>query len=193
MDGAHSMDFSSFDAFDAGIDLGGLRNRSEIRLLVCYLLRALDRPIPKALLVDAVLREGLANYFELNEAIAELLKAGNIDRDIQDGEEVLTITARGRESAELLETELPRTVREKAVNSAIKLMTLARNKRENKILTEPLPDGGFNVTFILGDEENEMMRLTIYVADRMQVEVVKKNFLEDPVKLYSSILAALTV
>ncbi len=186
------MDFSSFDAFNAGVKEGGLRNRSEIRLLVCYLLRAIDRPVPKNLLVDAVLRERLANYFELNEAIDELLKSGNIDRDIQDEDEVLTVTARGRESAELLETTLPRSVREQAVNSAIKLMTLARNKRENKILTEQLSDGGYNVTFILGDEQNELMRLTVYVADRMQVEVVKNNFLEDPVKLYSSIIAALT-
>ena len=83
-------------------------------------------------------------------------------------------------------------MREQAVNSAIKLMTLARNKRENKILTEQLSDGGYNVTFILGDEQNELMRLTVYVADRLQVEVVKNNFLEDPVKLYSSIIAALT-
>ena len=37
------MDFSSFDAFNAGVKEGGLRNRSEIRLLVCYLLRAIDR------------------------------------------------------------------------------------------------------------------------------------------------------
>ena len=182
------MDFSSFDAFNAGVKEGGLRNRSEIRLLVCYLLRAIDRQDIIGIMQD----NGLANYFELNEAIDELLKSGNIDRDIQDEDEVLTDTARGRESAELLETTLPRSVREQAVNSAIKLMTLARNKRENKILTEQLSDGGYNVTFILGDEQNELMRLTVYVADRLQVEVVKNNFLEDPVKLYSSIIAALT-
>ena len=27
-----------YDAFDAGIELGGLRSRDDIRLLICYLL-----------------------------------------------------------------------------------------------------------------------------------------------------------
>lgn len=187
------MEFDTFDAFDAGIEMGGLRNRNEIRLLVCYLLKAIDKPVPKSLLLDALVGEGLANYFELNEAVAELLKNGNIDRDILDDEEVLTVTPRGKESAELLETTLPKTVREKAVNSGIKLMTLAKNKRENKILTEKLENGGYNVTFILGDEGNELMRLTVFVADNMQLEAVKNNFLADPVKLYSSIITALTI
>ncbi len=187
------MEFDKFDAFDAGIELGGLRNRNEIRLLVCYLLRAMDQPVPRALVVDAILNDGLANYFEINEAIAELLKGGSIDRDILDGEEILKVTPRGRNSAELLETTLPKTVREKAVNAAIKLMTLAKNKRENKILTEALPDGGYNITFILGNEGDELMRLTVFVADSMQLELVKNNFLNDPVKLYSGIITALTI
>lgn len=187
------MEFDTFDAFDAGIELGGLRNRSEIRLLVCYLLKAMDKPVPKPLLVDAILEKGLANYFEVNEAIADLLKGGSIDRDLCENEEVLSVTARGKESADQLETKLPKTVREKAVNSAIQLMTLARNKRENKILSEALPNGGYNVTFVLEDDKDELMRLTVFVADSMQLEAVKNNFLADPVKLYSSIITALTI
>ena len=53
-----------FDAFDEGIELGGLRNRDEIRLLICYILRAVDAPISKQNLNDSMLQDGLANYFE---------------------------------------------------------------------------------------------------------------------------------
>ena len=49
------MDFHSFDAFNAGVKAGGLRNRSEIRLLVCYLLSAVDAPVERDVLVNAVL------------------------------------------------------------------------------------------------------------------------------------------
>ena len=65
-----------FDAFDEGIELGGLRNRDEIRLLICYILRAVDAPISKQNLNDSMLQDGLANYFEINQAISELLKNG---------------------------------------------------------------------------------------------------------------------
>ncbi len=185
------MDFHSFDAFNAGVKAGGLRNRSEIRLLVCYLLSAIDAPVEKDVLVNAVIGEGLANFFELNEAIDELLHTGNVQAADGDAE-ALTVTDDGRHSAELLETTLPRSVREQAVNATLRLMKLARNRRQNHVQIDALPDGGCNVTFLLEDEKTEWMRLTVYVADRLQAETVRSNFLEDPVRLYASILDALT-
>lgn len=181
-----------FDAFDAGIELGGLRNRDDIRLLVCYLLKTIDKPIEKEQLNNALLENGLANYFEINQAITELLSNGNIDMLIQDEEECYQILPRGKEIADNLEMTLPRTVRERAVNSAIKLMTLKEVERENKIEVEKV-ENGYNVTFSLMSGNDELMKLTLLVGDSMQVESIKKNYLEDPIKLYSSIITALTV
>ena len=73
-----------FDAFDAGIELGGLRNREEIRLLICYLLKTIDKPLEKSQLNDAVLENGLANYFEVNQALTELLSNASIDTVIEN-------------------------------------------------------------------------------------------------------------
>lgn len=182
-----------FDAFDQGIELGGLRNREEIRLLICYLLKTLDKPIEKARLNDAVLENGLANYFEINSAISELLSNACIDTVIEDEEECLVILPRGKEIADNLETSLPKTVRERAVNSAVKIMTNKKAEKENNVLIEKTEDGGYNVTFSLMSDKDELMRLTVYVADSMQAELLKKNYLEDPIKLYSSIITALTV
>lgn len=182
-----------FDAFDGGIEFGGLRNRDEIKLLICYLVKSVDSPITKSILNEAMQENGLANYFEVNGALAELMKGGNISSEFTEDDELLFISDSGRDAAELLETSLPKTVREKAINSAIRLMTIAKRERENKIDVEKLESGGFNVTFTLFDMKDELMKLTIFVSDSMQVETVKKNYLDDPIKLYSNILAALTV
>lgn len=182
-----------FDAFDAGIELGGLRNRDDIRLLVCYLLKSIDAPMTRQMLNDAMQEDGLANFFEVGQAIEELLKTGNITADIIDDEEVLSVTEKGRDAAELLQTSLPRTVREKAVNSAIRLTTKAKIERENKIEVKKEDDGGYTITFTLFDRDTEMMKLSIYVVDSLQLETVKQNFINDPVKVYSSIITSLTV
>ncbi len=182
-----------FDAFDAGIELGGLRNREEIRLLICYLLKAIDKPLEKVQLNDAVLENGLANYFEINQAVTELLSNASIDTVIENDEECYVILPRGREIAENLETTLPKTVRERAVNSAIKLMTKKRVEKENKVDIVKLESGGYNVTFTLMGGNDELMRLTVFAGDSLQAQTLKKNYLEDPVKLYSSIITALTV
>ena len=34
-----------YDAFDEGIEPGGLRSRNEIKVLVCYLLKSIEQPI----------------------------------------------------------------------------------------------------------------------------------------------------
>ena len=182
-----------FDAFDAGIELGGLRNRDDIRLLVCYLLKSIDAPMTRQMLNDAMQEDGLANFFEVGQAIEELLKTGNITADILDDEEVISVTEKGREAAELLQTSLPKTVREKAVNSAIRLTTKAKVERENKIGVKKEDDGGYTITFTLFDRDTEMMKLSIYVVDSLQLETVKQNFINDPVKVYSSIITSLTV
>ncbi len=182
-----------FDAFDAGIELGGLRNRDDIRLLVCYLLKSVDAPMTRQMLNEAMQEDGLANYFEVGQAIEELLKTGNITADILDEDEVISVTPKGREAAELLQTSLPRTVREKAVNSAIRLTTRAKIERENKIEVRKEENGGYTITFTLFDRETELMKLSVYVSDSLQLEQVKQNFINDPVKVYSTIITSLSV
>lgn len=180
-----------FDAFDAGIELGGLRTREDIKLLVCYLVKSVDG-LTKTVLNETMQESGLANYFEVNGALSELVKYGNITVEYTEDDEILCITENGKAAADTLETNLPKTVREKAINSAIRLMTLKRRQQENRIDVEKTEKGYF-VTFTLADGEDELMKLTVFAADSMQVELLKQNFLNDPVKLYSNILSVLTV
>lgn len=182
-----------YDAFDAGIELGGLRNRDDIRLLVCYLLKSVDSPMTRQMLNEAMQEDGLANYFEVSQAIEELLKTGNITADIMDEDEVISVTDKGREAADILQTSLPKTVREKAVNSAIRLITKARVERENQIEVTKEENGGFTITFTLFDKNTQFMKLSVYACDSLQLEQIKKNFIKDPVKVYSTIITSLTV
>lgn len=182
-----------YDAFDAGIELGGLRNRDDIRLLICYLLKSVDSPMTRQMLNEAMQEDGLANYFEVGQAIEELLKTANITADILDEDEVITVTQKGREAAEMLQTSLPKTVREKAVNSAIRLITKARVERDNKIEVTKEENGGYTITFTLFDKNTQFMKLSVYVVDSLQLEQVKQNFINDPVKVYSTIITSLTV
>lgn len=182
-----------YDAFDAGIELGGLRNRDDIRLLICYLLKSVDSPMTRQMLNEAMQEDGLANYFEVGQAIEELLKTGNITADILGDDEVISVTDKGREAAEMLQTSLPKTVREKAVNSAIRLITKARVERENQIEVTKEENGGYTITFTLFDKNTQFMKLSVYVCDSLQLEQVKQNFINDPVKVYSTIITSLTV
>ena len=66
------------DAFTEGIVPGGLTSHSEVKILCCYLLNIQNRPVPQDVLVSAVSKDGLVNYFELVSALTELTDSGQI-------------------------------------------------------------------------------------------------------------------
>lgn len=178
-----------YDAFTEGIEPGGLRNRNEIKTLICYLVAHLDTPITKSQLNDIICEEGLANYFELNQALSEVVENGNIQAADSDDPE-LYITGIGKQNTQTLEKDLPYTVRESALNAAVRLQTRLRREREHRIEITRL-EKGCNITMSVLDGEDELMTVTIFVADYEQALSVKEKFLSDPVNVYSNIVALL--
>lgn len=178
-----------YDAFTEGIEPGGLRNRNEIKTLICYLVSHLDTPITKGQLNDIICEEGLANYFELNQALSEVIDNGNISIKKGDDPE-LYITEIGKQNTQTLEKDLPYTVRETALNAAVRLQTRLRREREHKIEITRL-EKGCDITMSVLDGEDVLMSVTIFVADYEQALAVKEKFLSDPVNVYSNIVALL--
>ncbi|MBQ3151724.1 MAG: DUF4364 family protein [Clostridia bacterium] len=182
----------NYDAFTAGVEAGGLINTSEIKALICFLLLKIDAPVSRELCREVLQEQGIANYFDVSEAIAELIKSGNISTDFTDDDEVMYLTAIGKGAAELLVRDVPRTVREKAFSSLHDAVTRLRRERETKI--EITPSGsGYNVSFSVSAGDDELMHLSVYAADLDQATGFKENFLKDPVRVYSGIISSLTV
>lgn len=179
-----------YDAFIQGIKPGGLRSKSEIKLLVCYIICKIDSGISKKQLNEILTGEELANYFEANEALAEVIKTGNVRIEYEDDDEILFPTDLGKSNISQLENDLPYSVKEAALNAAFEMKTKLRRERENKI--EIVPHGtGYNVTISIMDNDDKLLSVTLFVADSAQADYVKLKFLSDPVKMYSTIVALL--
>ena len=175
-----------YDYFSEGVELGGLRTKNEIKILIGYLLSRLDTPLKREQLDEIICGEELANYFEMSQALSELADSGNVK--IRDNE--LSITEKGKKNSETLEHDIPFTVREKAFNTAVRLQIRLRRERENKIQIDRV-EKGCNVTISVVDADDEIMSVKLFVADYDQALAVKERFLEDPVKIYSNIVALL--
>ena len=186
---------NEYDAFDQGVEPGGLRSRREIRLMLCYLLKSINGPARKSLLTKALQEPGIANYFEINQALSELTESGHIVLETIEGEEDFRVTGAGREAAELLETTLTISVREKAVRAALRLMTLQRREKENDIEISKT-GAGYKISIDIFSsaakgENDRLLSLSLYLADAMQAERVKKGFLDDPARLCEAVMTAL--
>ena len=180
------------DTFSEGIAPGGLRDRAEIKLLVCYLLKTLKKSLTRTQINEILQEYNVANYFEVNGAISELVSAKQVVSELSDGDEVITITAQAEISTANIERSIPKSVREKSINAALKILERERVMKESKVEVTPL-EHGFHVTFIVMDVDTELLKITVYVADESQVELVKRNFYNNAITVYSDMISSLTV
>ena len=67
-----------YEGFRAGVEPGGLTTDYEIKMLICYVLSELGRPMPISAMIETFVGEGLANYFETASAASGLVKSGHI-------------------------------------------------------------------------------------------------------------------
>lgn len=178
---------AKFDAFASGIDYGGLRSMLDIKILVCYILKSVKTPMTRAQICDAMQQTGLANYFDVNSAIDELLQTKAVLETEYVGEPHFVVSQIGGNSAVELEKNLLPGVRERAVKTALNIVSRARSERENKVTIEKLRDS-CNVTFEIESLGETMLSLTLNVADVLQAEQLKDGFLNDPGALYSDII-----
>lgn len=180
------------DTFSEGIAPGGLREKSEIKLLLCYLLKMVDRSLSRSQINDILQEYPIANYFEVNEALNELVKNGTVISEFGEKDELFSVTHKTKYEVSSIERSLPRSIREKAVSAALAVLTREKIKNECEVSTEE-KDGGYYVTFRVNDVGIQLMSLTIFVADASQVEIVKRNFFSGAVSIYSNIISSLTV
>ncbi len=179
---------NEFDAFSQGVEPGGLRSKTQIKLLVNYLVANIREPINSAVIIEALQVHGLANYFEVTQAVDDLIENGNLSE--ADG--MLYITPKGVVSLGELSEELPNTVKETALADAMKLILLEKRESENTVDIRKT-DSGYFVTFRVMHKDLPLMELTVYAADLEQAEQLKSNFLRDPAHVYSTIAASLFI
>ena len=180
----------AFDTFDEGISLGGMRSKTEIRTLICYLFKSVGVPMTKDAVVNALMEKGLANYFETSASFDDLLKNGNIE--LVDAEQKRYFnTDNGNMIAVQLEDTLAPTVKERAIECALALLKQERVESENKVTIEK-SDNGYTVTFRISGGDMELLRFSLYVPDVHQARMIRKNFYKDPDMFYSVMIAMLT-
>ena len=89
------------DAFTAGVRPGGLTNSTEIRLLLCYLVKNAG-PITRTEIENALMEEALVNYFEIGSCLDDITRQSLVT--LQNDR--YAITEKGRRDGAACESSL---------------------------------------------------------------------------------------
>ena len=177
------------DVFAAGVEPGGLKTSQEIKILLCYMLHTVGQPIHRDEITDIIVAGGMANYFDTEEAIEDLLRLQHL---IQTEERLLAPTVTGSQIGDSLSVRVPYTLRERSVKAALELLKRRQIEKDNKVDIRKDEDGGVTVVCTVEDRGRPLMQVTLPVADQWQAEQIREQFLTDPAMLYKGVLGILT-
>lgn len=176
------------DAFTAGVEPGGLTNTQEIRILLCYMLDTVGKAMHREDVTEILVAGGMANYFDIEDAIEELLR----QQHLVEADKRIATTVTGAQIGQSLSVRIPYTLRQRSVEAALKLLKRIEVERDNKVEIAKLEEGGYAVTCTVRDRDLDLLSVTLRVADSGQAERVREQFLSDPALLFRSNLAVLT-
>ena len=177
----------NFDAYTYGIEPGGLRSKSDINTIICYTVTKSKVKLTAKNICDTMVEGGIANYFEVMDAFSRILKNEIITED-EDG--YLVPSVQCEQLLEMVEMDLPLSIREKSLNIATRLASKEIYSKENKVDIEK-SDSGFDVTMHVTDKGQDFMVLKLNVPTMEQAELIKDKFLDDPVKVYDNLVNSL--
>ena len=175
------------NAFTAGVKPGGLTNSTEIRILLCYLMHSVEKPLTEAEIQSALLGEELVNYFELADSLAALCAQGLAV--IENGH--YTLLNEGHVIAATLAQDVPRSVRETAVRAALMAQQFSRKQAQHKAAISEV-ESGYMVRCSIEDVGSEVFSCSLYVPDKQSAALVKERFVDAGAEIYKIMLAALT-
>lgn len=178
------------DASSAGVLHGGLFGTAEIKILICYILSTIDEPIPAHELANLLHYEGIANGFEVSDALVNLTKNGYIALS-DEAEDTYIITAQGRNIAKELNSSLTLTVKERAYNATLKMLTKYKNARSTKFeITKENGKSYLSCSAI--DDTVPFFTVKMLLADEGYAQYIKDKFLENPSEIFSKLIEMLT-
>lgn len=175
------------NTFTEGVRPGGLTNATELRILLCYLLDNIARPITREQIETVLLGEELVNYFLLAESLTGLEQQGLITHTAEG----FAITKPGHTVAETLANDVPRSVRDTAVRGVIRLQQYAAKAAAHQASIAK-SGSGYCVSCSIGDATGGLFAMDIHMPDTLSAENVQHNFVQHGNEIYKLLLAALT-
>lgn len=168
---------------------GGITNPDDIRLLICYIIVQLDRPIPAELLDEIIPGSGLVNYFDYAEALSFLADSGRLEKD-ENG--CYSVSAAGRHASAVLQDSLPLSVRDKVLGRGIQVLRRGDVLAENDFAVEEI-DGVQNLVCNMRDKDGgTLMSVSAAVGSSELSASLGRRFLANPSLLYNCVFAALS-
>ncbi|MGN0592500.1 MAG: DUF4364 family protein [Ruminococcus sp.] len=160
------------------------------RILICYLLYRIDRPIEQSHLYDIAVGSDTINYFTYQDSIAYLEKNGSLKQVMtSENKPAYVLAEKGIQCAQQLRDCVSKAYRDKMVSCALRYFARLKRQNEVKIRYLPLPHGYYVHVRCL-DVQEDLLDMKLYAPDLEQAKYLGEQIMLNPAGFYGKILDA---
>jgi len=168
-------------------NFGFIHERIEIKVLILFIMRRLPGPVTLDVLAGLTLCDDGIGYFDVTECISMLIETKHIS--VENGK--YSITPKGEHNGEVLEKNLPFSVRTKAEGAAAIVRANLNRDAMIKANHTPGENGNYKIALSLSDGIGDILSMELYTANEQQAGELEKGFRKNAEKIYHSIIAML--
>ena len=167
---------------------GFVHDMLDVKVLVLYALSLFSEPVEFSTLLEVCLQDDGVNYFELQEAVTQLVNSGHLAET-----EALTLglTDQGRAHGQLTQDSLAAPLRQR-VTAAVSAWK-AGQKRQSQVQTDILQaeDETYQVRLVLRSPVGSLMEMQLPASSLKQARRLRERMNQSAEALYAQTLALL--
>ena len=177
---------ANFDKFITP-NMLSLTDSYAVKILICYFLQQIGRPITPNQLTEIATSDGTVNYFVYTEAVEQMLESGTLLIEEEAGESYYVLSETGRAGAEDFKKIVPKSFRDKMLSSGLKFF--AKLKNDNDVKVSVSEQGkGYSVNCICTDGGIKLMELILYAPDEEQARMLADKIMLNPTDFYAKVI-----
>ncbi len=169
---------------------GLIKKRNDIKVFILYMMSIIDYPLTHNTLNDLCVQDNFISSFDFNDCIIDLCESGCVKTYRQNDEDMYELTKIGMQALSALEDDLVPLVRDKAMHSAIRLLSF--EKSGGKVYVDIMKQElGYRVGIKIEKNGHSLLEVSLDAATASLAERIAKKVRERPEEIYRGISSLL--
>lgn len=165
-------------------------DREEMKFAVLYTVKQYKAPISMSRIYEILTWDKeVMEYFDLSQALMELIEDGYILKKYYRNEEAYSLTEKGADTHEFFKDRIPYSIRVR-IDEAIGKLRFDEVADPNAVRVEVLPvnDRQYAVRFSVLDDKNLMLEMSLNMGAKWQAEESAAYVRENAARIYGEIV-----
>ena len=168
--------------------LGFIRSMQDVKTLALFVLSRLNKPVPMTTLYELCFQDDRLSYFDLALAVPQLAENGLIT--IED--EQYAITDVGRSDSQVLESDLPLSLRTRCAEAIEKYQDDLRRSEHAHCEIKERDDGLFDVVMTQDSAFGQLLKLEMMAPNLNQARAIERAWRRNADGVFRMVMSTLT-